>query len=115
MGELQQTPGANRLHIAVYGKRNAGKSSIINALSGQQAALVSEVAGTTTDPVYRPMELLPIGPVMLVDTAGLDDEGAIGDLRMKRTRQVMTRPIWPCWSLFRTVQILLRRWLGTKS
>jgi [FeFe] hydrogenase H-cluster maturation GTPase HydF len=91
MGELQQTPGANRLHIAVYGKRNAGKSSIINAISGQQAALVSEVAGTTTDPVYRPMELLPIGPVMLVDTAGLDDEGAIGDLRMKRTRQVMDK------------------------
>ena len=72
---MQQTPNANRLHIAIFGKRNVGKSSLINALTAQDIALVSDLAGTTTDPVYKAMELLPIGPVVIIDTAGLDDEG----------------------------------------
>ena len=72
---MQQTPNSNRLHIAIFGKRNVGKSSLINALTAQDIALVSNLAGTTTDPVYKAMELLPIGPVVIIDTAGLDDEG----------------------------------------
>ncbi|MGH4124487.1 MAG: [FeFe] hydrogenase H-cluster maturation GTPase HydF [Clostridium sp.] len=88
---MQQTPNANRLHIAIFGKRNVGKSSLINALTEQDIALVSEVAGTTTDPVYKAMELLPIGPVVIIDTAGLDDKGAIGELRIKKTKEVMDK------------------------
>jgi [FeFe] hydrogenase H-cluster maturation GTPase HydF len=88
---MQQTPNANRLHIAIFGKRNVGKSSLINALTAQDIALVSELAGTTTDPVYKAMELLPIGPVVIIDTAGLDDEGAIGELRIKKTKEVMDK------------------------
>ena len=88
---MLETPKANRLHIAVFGRRNAGKSSVVNALTGQDAALVSEYAGTTTDPVYKAMELLPIGPVMIIDTAGLDDEGGIGELRVKKTYDVMEK------------------------
>ncbi|MCQ1531769.1 [FeFe] hydrogenase H-cluster maturation GTPase HydF [Lutispora saccharofermentans] len=86
---MQDTPKANRLHIAVFGRRNAGKSSLINAITGQSLALVSPVAGTTTDPVYKAMELLPLGPVMLIDTAGLDDEGEIGRLRTEKSIKVM--------------------------
>jgi len=86
---MQDTPKANRLHIAIFGKRNAGKSSLINAITGQQIALVSDFAGTTTDPVYKAMELLPIGPVVIIDTAGLDDEGELGELRIKKTKEVM--------------------------
>lgn len=86
-----ETPKANRLHIAIFGRRNAGKSSLINAITGQNIALVSELAGTTTDPVYKPMELLPIGPVVIIDTAGLDDEGEIGELRVKKTKEVMDK------------------------
>lgn len=85
------TPVANRLHIAIFGKRNAGKSSLINALTNQDIALVSETAGTTTDPVYKTMELLPIGPVVFIDTAGLDDEGDLGELRIKKTKAVMDK------------------------
>lgn len=85
------TPRANRMHIAIFGKRNSGKSSLINALTGQDIALVSNVAGTTTDPVYKAMELLPIGPVVIIDTAGLDDEGMIGELRIKKTKEVMDK------------------------
>ncbi len=85
------TPTSNRLHIALVGRRNAGKSSLINALTGQHVALVSEVPGTTTDPVFRPMELHPFGPVVLIDTAGLDDEGALGRLRVERTLSVLDR------------------------
>lgn len=85
------TPKANRLHIAIFGRRNAGKSSIINAITGQDIALVSNIPGTTTDPVYKAMELLPIGPVMIIDTAGLDDEGEIGYLRIKKTKEVMDK------------------------
>ncbi|MCX7883791.1 MAG: [FeFe] hydrogenase H-cluster maturation GTPase HydF [Caloramator sp.] len=85
------TPVANRLHIAIFGKRNAGKSSLINALTNQDIALVSETAGTTTDPVYKTMELLPIGSVVFIDTAGLDDEGELGELRIKKTKAVMDK------------------------
>ena len=73
MNTLQDTPRANRIHIGLFGKRNSGKSSLINALTGQEAALVSEVAGTTTDPVYKPMEIHGLGPCVFIDTAGLDD------------------------------------------
>ncbi|PRR78899.1 tRNA modification GTPase MnmE [Clostridium liquoris] len=88
---MQDTSKGNRLHIAIFGKRNAGKSSIINALTNQQIAIVSDKAGTTTDPVYKAMELLPIGPVMMIDTAGLDDFGEVGELRIKKTKQVMDK------------------------
>lgn len=88
---MQDTPKANRLHIAIFGRRNAGKSSLINSLTGQDIALVSNLAGTTTDPVYKAMELLPIGPVVIIDTAGLDDTGEIGELRVKKTKNVMEK------------------------
>ncbi|MCX5773271.1 MAG: [FeFe] hydrogenase H-cluster maturation GTPase HydF [Fusobacteria bacterium] len=88
---MQKTPSANRLHIAIYGRRNAGKSTLINALSNQKLAIVSDVAGTTTDPVYKSMEILPIGPVVLIDTAGFDDEGALGALRIEKTKEVMKK------------------------
>lgn len=85
------TPTANRLHIGIFGKRNAGKSSIINSITNQDTALVSNVKGTTTDPVYKAMELLPIGPVVIIDTAGIDDVGDIGELRIQRTREVVNK------------------------
>lgn len=88
---LNETPSANRVHIGIFGKRNAGKSSIINALTGQDLAVVSDVMGTTTDPVYKAMELLPMGPVMMIDTPGIDDEGALGALRVKKARQVLNK------------------------
>jgi len=92
-GRLQMvtTPTGERLHIGLFGRRNAGKSSLINALSGHEVALVSSVPGTTTDPVNRPMELLPLGPVVLTDTAGIDDEGELGQLRVKKSLQVLDR------------------------
>jgi [FeFe] hydrogenase H-cluster maturation GTPase HydF len=80
-----------RLHIGLFGRRNVGKSSLLNALTRQQAAIVSETAGTTTDPVEKPMELQPLGPVLFIDTAGIDDEGALGELRIAKTRQVLDR------------------------
>ncbi len=83
------TPSVKRVHIGIFGKRNAGKSSLINALAGQDVSVVSDVAGTTTDPVKRPMELLPLGPVVLIDTPGLDDEGDLGALRIERTKRVL--------------------------
>lgn len=86
---MQETPKGNRLHIAIFGKRNAGKSSLINALTNQELALVSEVPGTTTDPVYKAMEILPIGPCMLIDTAGIDDTGPLGELRIEKTKKVL--------------------------
>lgn len=88
---MQTTPKALRLHIGIFGRRNVGKSSLLNAVTRQQVSIVSEVAGTTTDPVEKPMELLPLGPVLFVDTAGVDDEGALGDLRMARTRAILDR------------------------
>ena len=88
---LNDTPRANRPHIAIFGRRNAGKSSLINAITGQDIALVSEQAGTTTDPVYKSMEILPLGPCVLIDTAGIDDEGTLGQLRVKKTREVLEK------------------------
>ena len=88
---LMDTPKANRLHIALYGRRNAGKSSLINALTGQETALVSDVAGTTADPVEKAMELHPIGPVLFIDTAGYDDEGSLGALRVSATEKTLDR------------------------
>lgn len=91
MAELNQTPSAERVHIAFFGKRNAGKSSLVNAFTGQKLAIVSDVKGTTTDPVYKAMELLPMGPVMIIDTPGIDDEGELGELRVERAKQVMRK------------------------
>ncbi|MCX8130013.1 MAG: [FeFe] hydrogenase H-cluster maturation GTPase HydF [Clostridia bacterium] len=88
---MNATPVGNRLHISVFGRRNAGKSSLVNALTGQELAVVSDVPGTTTDPVYKTMELLPIGPVVIIDTAGLDDEGELGNLRVEKTYDVMRK------------------------
>ncbi|MFZ5626193.1 MAG: [FeFe] hydrogenase H-cluster maturation GTPase HydF [Bacillota bacterium] len=88
---MLETPRANRLHIALFGRRNAGKSSLINALTNQDIALVSPIPGTTTDPVYKAMEILPLGPVVLIDTAGLDDEGELGQLRVQKTREVLPK------------------------
>lgn len=88
---MQNTPRANRTHIAIFGRRNSGKSSFINALTGQDIALVSDVLGTTTDPVFKSMEILPIGPTVVIDTAGLDDEGDLGTLRVKKTLQVLNK------------------------
>jgi len=88
---MNDTPRANRLHIGLFGRRNTGKSSLINAITGQETALVSEQPGTTTDPVYKAMELLPLGPVVFIDTAGLDDMGDLGELRVKKTLEVMDK------------------------
>ncbi len=88
---LNETPSANRTHIAFFGRRNAGKSSLMNAVANQQIAVVSDVKGTTTDPVNKSMELLPLGPVVLIDTAGIDDEGELGELRIKKTMQVLNK------------------------
>lgn len=88
---LNDTPAASRVHIGFFGRRNAGKSSVVNAVTNQDLAVVSEVKGTTTDPVYKAMELLPMGPVMIIDTPGFDDEGALGALRVKKTRQVLNK------------------------
>lgn len=81
---LNNTPASERIHIGIFGKRNAGKSSVINAITGQNLAIVSEVKGTTTDPVLKSMELLPLGPVVVIDTPGLDDEGELGALRIQK-------------------------------
>ena len=86
---MNETPQSERLHIALFGRRNVGKSSLINALTGQHIALVSDVPGTTTDPVIKSMEILPLGPCVLIDTAGFDDTGKVGDLRTERTREVI--------------------------
>jgi [FeFe] hydrogenase H-cluster maturation GTPase HydF len=91
MAGLNQTPLGERIHIAFFGRRNAGKSSLVNAFTGQSLAIVSDVKGTTTDPVYKAMELLPIGPVMIIDTPGLDDEGALRELRVKKAKQVLNK------------------------
>jgi [FeFe] hydrogenase H-cluster maturation GTPase HydF len=88
---IQTTPKGLRLHIGLFGRRNVGKSSLLNAITRQHVSIVSEVAGTTTDPVEKPMELLPLGPVLFIDTAGVDDVGALGALRVERTRQTLDR------------------------
>lgn len=88
---LSSTPASERMHIGFFGKRNAGKSSVMNVVTGQDLAIVSEQKGTTTDPVYKTMELLPLGPVMMMDTPGLDDEGSLGSLRVKKAYQVLNK------------------------
>lgn len=88
---LNNTPSAERVHIGIFGKRNAGKSSVINAITGQNLAIVSDVKGTTTDPVIKAMELLPLGPVVMIDTPGLDDEGELGELRIKKAYQMLNK------------------------
>ena len=88
---LQQTPSADRIHIAFFGRRNAGKSSLVNAITNQTMSIVSEIQGTTTDPVRKAMELLPLGAVVIIDTPGLDDEGTLGSLRMQKTKEILHR------------------------
>lgn len=88
---INQTPASERVHISFFGKRNAGKSSVINAVTGQDLAIVSSVMGTTTDPVYKTMELLPLGPIMVIDTPGIDDEGELGALRVRKSYQVLNK------------------------
>lgn len=88
---LNATPSSERVHIGIFGKRNAGKSSLINAITGQNLAIVSDAKGTTTDPVYKAMELLPLGPVMIIDTPGIDDEGVLGSLRIQKAYQVLNK------------------------
>ncbi len=88
---LNQTPRGDRIHIALFGKRNAGKSSLVNALTNQELAIVSEIKGTTTDPVYKAMELLPLGPVVMIDTPGLDDEGELGEKRVRKAKEVLNK------------------------
>jgi len=88
---LNETHSSNRVHIAFFGKRNAGKSSLVNAVTGQNIAVVSSIKGTTTDPVYKSMELLPLGPVVIIDTPGFDDEGELGELRVQKARQVLNK------------------------
>ena len=89
MAELNETPRGNRIHIAFFGRRNAGKSTLVNAFTGQQIAIVSDVPGTTTDPVSKAMEILPLGPCLVTDTAGLDDVGELGEMRVKKTLDVL--------------------------
>ena len=86
---LNQQASSERLHIGFFGLRNAGKSSVVNAVTGQNVSVVSAVMGTTTDPVKKAMELLPIGPVVIIDTPGIDDEGELGELRVKQTRKIL--------------------------
>lgn len=88
---MNETPRGNRVHIAIFGRTNAGKSSLINRITGQNISLVSEVRGTTTDPVYKAMELLPVGPVVFIDTAGIDDTSSIGNLRVEKTEEVLDK------------------------
>jgi len=109
---LTNTPSANRLHIALFGRRNSGKSSLINAITGQDIALVSEIAGTTTDPVYKAMELHPIGPVMFIDTAGFDDVGTLGELRIEKTRKAMDKTDVAIVFLCGTELSYEKEWIG---
>ncbi len=88
---LNSTPSAERVHIGFFGRRNAGKSSVVNAVTGQELAVVSDVKGTTTDPVQKAMELLPVGPVMIIDTPGIDDEGQLGEQRVRKTKQILNK------------------------
>ena len=86
---MNETPSSERIHIGIFGRRNAGKSSVINAVTGQSLAIVSDIKGTTTDPVLKAMELLPLGPVVMVDTPGLDDEGELGKKRIEKSYQIL--------------------------
>lgn len=91
MAGMNDTPGGERIHIGFFGRRNAGKSSVVNAVTGQELAVVSDVRGTTTDPVTKSMEILPLGPVVVIDTPGFDDEGGLGELRVRKTRQILNK------------------------
>ena len=91
MAGMNETPSGERVHIGFFGRRNAGKSSLVNAVTGQDLAVVSDVKGTTTDPVTKSMELLPLGPVVIIDTPGYDDEGSLGELRVQRTRKILEK------------------------
>lgn len=103
---LNETPSANRLHIGIFGKTNSGKSSFINAFSGQKVSIVADVAGTTTDPVYKAMEIYPLGPCVLIDTAGFDDKGELGALRIEKQNLQHRRRTW---QLFSSVKKKCRR------
>ena len=102
--DLNATPSSERIHIGIFGKRNAGKSSLINAITGQNLAIVSDTKGTTTDPVYKAMEILPLGPVMIIDTPGIDDEGELGTQRVQKAVQVLNKT---------DIAIILPFWLST--
>lgn len=91
MAGMNETPSGERVHIGFFGRRNAGKSSVVNAVTGQDLAVVSDVKGTTTDPVTKSMEILPLGPVVIIDTPGFDDEGGLGELRVQRTRKILEK------------------------
>ena len=91
MAGMNETPSGERVHIGFFGRRNAGKSSVVNAVTGQDLSVVSEVKGTTTDPVSKSMEILPLGPVVIIDTPGFDDEGSLGELRVQRTRKILEK------------------------
>ena len=91
MAGMNETPSGERIHIGFFGRRNAGKSSVVNAVTGQDLSVVSEVKGTTTDPVTKSMEILPLGPVVIIDTPGFDDEGSLGELRVQRTRKILEK------------------------
>ena len=111
---MNDTPSSERVHIGFFGRRNAGKSSVLNAVTGQDLAVVSEVKGTTTDPVYKAMELLPLGPVMMIDTPGIDDEGELGGLRVKKSYQVLNKTdvaVW-WWMAARAWHMRTGRFLG---
>ena len=97
MAELNETPRGNRIHIAFFGLRNAGKSTLVNAFTGQQIAIVSDVPGTTTDPVSKAMEILPLGPCLITDTAGLDDVGELGEMRVRKTLDVLATTDIAVW------------------
>ena len=88
---LNSVPSSDRVHISFFGMRNVGKSSVVNAVTGQKLSIVSETLGTTTDPVQKAMELLPLGPVLITDTPGFDDSGKLGELRVKRTKQILNK------------------------
>lgn len=90
---MNSVPSGERVHIGIYGKRNAGKSTVMNALTNQNIAIVSDIKGTTTDPVIKSMEMLPIGPVVIIDTPGIDDEGELGELRVKKVIRCLIRQI----------------------
>ena len=97
MSTLNETPSSNRLHIGIFGKTNSGKSSFINAITGQSVSIVANVAGTTTDPVYKPMEIHPLGPCVIIDTAGFDDESELGEARIEKTKLAAEKTdIWQC-------------------
>ena len=97
MAGLNETPSGDRVRISFFGRRNAGKSTLVNALTGQEIAIVSDVPGTTTDPVAKAMEILPLGPCLLTDTAGLDDEGPLGEERVRRSLEVLAKTDVAVW------------------